>query len=1207
MQRVLTMRILAIILLLAGIYPFALVAQTTHSSTANTRWGVSNLVDEQQLQDADQQPILYDRFGNSYYPEEIAPPSNTTLRANDVCTVGGLFELQFLDITFNNNDGFNHPTLGAARRQVICTVFEDIAVLINEAKPGNNDLVKVYIQESGISNTGSMGAALGVASAYYLNSTFNSEGILYNEVWKTINTGENSYGSYPASIGVSTSSAHGYMKINFSKDLSLNINTLPGIAEYDLYSTALHEALHMLGIASALDDDGTSNIGNTNMYFKFDEYLTYNNNQLIGIYVDQSTQCQTIQPADEQIIAAGCSEIYYNGINTRGLEMYSPQTFTTGSSLSHFKCFSSTNCNVGYNTPVTSVPATAPFPICMTPCIEKEWVKRRPSIEEVGVLCDIGYSLSNTYGADNTNGYVYYNDYPTCTPVCFAAGVNDQTDAQGNEFAILSGESINVSGILNNDIGDDMHITCVEIVKGGGTITNVTDSGFTYTGQYGYFGYAMISYKPVCGATGVGNHTYVFVRVRALPLPECTPAQCNMICHGDFEYAIPSHTHLFDLFRREGYPNNSPDLYEYDGNRTKMLYRGPNFLPFPHYGSNAGCGGQVSFPPALQPGNKFMGISGATSNEEALTFELSRPLTPGKTYEFSVDATANTGATCFGSLVVYLSENPPCSDSSGYTWNACPSFNPVLVDSVTVSGYTWQKLSISGIAPSAAYKYLTVAGSGLRFSSQTPFYYTFADNFSLVENGQTHLSLSSSTSNVTPCRGDQFTIIYEACIDSGLAPNNTDILLDVIAPAGITINTPMPITIPANSLTTVGACTGQIPVSFTATASATVGSVYTIDADISVGNACLNTNVLRSGFATDVTIASVEVTMPPVVGCDSAYYNGTWYFETGAATTQSAGPNCDTTFVAQINIYRNVHITAPKVVGCDSVYFRNTWYYTDDVVVWQSPSVACDTTFYAEVIVSPTKIVDTPIIACDSAEVYGSWYYTSQLVTKVVPGLWCDTTFTTDLVIGSGADESQSLTACGGVEINGTWYDSSQTIIDIFTDPISGCDSTITTYLVVSTLEATTTVEGNVISGPLNAQTYQWIDCNNGGQHLVGETDQSIKVRATGSYAVIASINNCIDTSECVDITVLVGVGDEDLLGEIQVYPNPVKDMLTVKLPNIGDTFHFELYSLLGQQIFQLQIDRSQQLDISSFQKGMYLYQISKPNGVTKVGKLLVE
>lgn len=1200
-------RVLTIILLLAGIHTYYLVAQGTRSINTDSRWGVSNPVDEQEMQRIGQQKIFYDRFGNSYYPNELLPPANANSRANDICVAGDLFELRFIDVSRSTNEGFDHPTLGADRRQVLCTVFEDIAVLINEANPGSGEYVKVYIQESGASATGTMGAALGIASSYYLDNAFNSEGIMYNEVWKTINTGINSYKIYPTSTGVSSSNSHGYMKINFSKDLSLAINSPPGIAEYDLYSTALHEALHMLGIASALDDDGTSTIANSNMYFKFDEYLTYNNNQLIGVYTDQSSLCQTVTPADEQVLDNGCGQIYYNGVNIRGLEMYSPITYATGSSLSHFKCFSTTNCDIGYNTPVTGVPATPPFPICMTPCIEKEWIKRRISFEEAAVLCDIGYSLSDTYGADNTNPYTYYNDYPACTPMCIAAGVNDVTDAQGNELVMLSGESINISGILNNDLGDNMHISCVEIVKGGGTISNVTDSGFTYTGEYGYFGHAMISYKPVCGATGIGNHTYVFVKVKALPLPSCTPAQCNLICHGDFEYVIPSHTYLLDLFRREGYPDNSPDLYEYDGNRTKLLYRGTNFLQFPHYGSNAGCGGQVSFPPALQPGNKFMGISGATSNEEAIFFELSRPLTPGKTYDLSVDATANIGATCFGSLVIYLSEDPPCTDSSGFSWNACPNFDPVLVDSVTVTSQTWQKLSINGIAPSAAYKYLIVAGSGLRYSSQTPFYYTYADNFSLIENNQTYLDLSSSASNVTPCRGDQFTITYEACIDSGLAPNNTDILLDIFAPAGITVNTPMPITIPANSLNTVGSCSAQIPVSFTVGTGVDVGAVYTIDADISVGNACLSTDVIRSGFGTDVTIASVDVNLPSVTGCDSAFYNGQWYYDTGAAVTQSAGPNCDTTFVTQITVGHNYYINAPVVVGCDSVEFRGVWYCYDDVVVWQGNGPLCDTTYYADIFVTPTLVVDAPIVTCDSAEVYGTWYYTSQQITKTVPGFYCDTTFVTNLTLGSSYYFDETITSCGAVELNGTWYDSSQTVIETYSGSVPGCDSVITTHLVISTLEATTTISGNVITGPANAQTYQWIDCDNGGQHLVGETDQSIKVRATGSYAVIASVNNCIDTSECVDITVLVGIDEDPLLSNIHLYPNPVSNMLTVELPSTGDTYHFEFYSLLGQRVLQLSLDGTQQVDVSSLLSGMYLYQVSSANGGTKVGKLLVE
>lgn len=1153
--------------------------------------------------DDDQQEIaVYDRFGNKYYAADFDIPSSPTARANDKCIAGGLFELKFLDVTRNNNDGFNHPTLGAARRQVICDVFADIAVLINEGKPGNNDLVRIWINESG----SAMGSALGVASSYYSDPAFQDEGIMYNQTWLAIVTGEDPIKhfnvlQYQFSLGA----PHGYMRIDFTKPLNVTTSGPPVAGQYDLYSVALHEAFHLLGIASAMDGDGTSSIGYTNLFFKFDEYLTFGNNPLLDVYTDLNGQCQTVARTDSTLLEQGCNTVYYNGINTTNLEVYSPTNWATGSSLSHFKCDPTGGCSIDYNTPATTVPATAPFPICMTPCIDETWIKRRPSIEEAGILCDIGYSLSNTYGANSSNAYSYYSNYPNCANVCIAAGTMDVKDAQGVNYAMLSGESITIDNVLDNDVGDDLHLSCISIIGGGGSISNITDTSFTYTGGAGYYGYALLSYKPVCGASGIGNFTYVMIRVTAAPLPLCTPGQCNLICHGDFEYAVPSHMHLLDMFTNDNDDHNSPDMYEYNGSRTVQIYRGILTANSTSSGPNVACGGLNTYPLPVQPGNKFMGISGAISNQECLYFELSRPLDPNKKYNFSVDATANIGSSCFGRLDVYLSKGRPCPDSMGLTWADCSRFNPVMVGSVNVNSVNWVNYSIDNITPDSAYQFLVVAGAGTYFPSNSPNYYSYADNFSLIEANQTHLRLNASTNSLTPCRGDQFTINYQVCIDSGLVPNNTPIEIEVITPAEISLLTAMPIVIPANSLTSVGGCSAQIPLSFSVNSSASVGAVYNIDADIIVGNGCLSTNVVRDGFGTEVTIASVEVVLPSVTACDSVEVNGVWFYNSGAMTTQSAGPNCDTTFTTQVTVGKTVRYSTSRIMGCDSVYYKGTWYYADETIVRQVPGPICDTTYYTEVYVSPSTITNT-IVACDSAEVDGVWYYNSQTLTKQLPGIYCDTNIVTELTINNSYFHDRSLSVCDGVEINGQWYSTSQTVEDRYSSAVSGCDSVVTTYLVVSSIEATTTVWDNVITGPPNAHTYQWIDCSS-GLLMPNATESAIKLPATGTYALIVTQNNCVDTSECVTVTVLVGMGDDPLLGDVRVYPNPVNSLLTIELPTSADQYRFELYSLLGQQVLHADIDHTQQIDVSQLQKGMYLYQLSNSSGGANVGKLLIE
>ena len=59
----------------------------------------------------------------------------------------------------------------------------------------------------------------------------------------------------------------------------------------------------------------------------------------------------------------------------------------------------------------------------------------------------------------------------------------------------------------------------------------------------------------------------------------------------------------------------------------------------------------------------------------------------------------------------------------------------------------------------------------------------------------------------------------------------------------------------------------------------------------------------------------------------------------------------------------------------------------------------------------------------------------------------------------------------------------------------------------------------------------------------------------------------------------------------ISVYPNPVKDLLVIEMPNKLDKV--EIYNLLGQIV---KTAHSKSLDLSSFSKGMYLVKVYAGN-----------
>ena len=137
--------------------------------------------------------------------------------------------------------------------------------------------------------------------------------------------------------------------------------------------------------------------------------------------------------------------------------------------------------------------------------------------------------------------------------------------------------------------------------------------------------------------------------------------------------------------------------------------------------------------------------------------------------------------------------------------------------------------------------------------------------------------------------------------------------------------------------------------------------------------------------------------------------------------------------------------------------------------------------------------------------------------------------------------------------------------------------------------------------------SYQWLDCNNGNAPIDGETNQTFTASAIGSYAVVITDAACgvSDTSICYDVNSL----SIDQIGstlEVTLFPNPVKDNLSVSLNTSYDAIQLEIYALTGQLLKTISIsNRSEfQVDISGLSAGMYLVRLNA-EGKTFTSRIL--
>lgn len=383
---------------------------------------------------------VFDHYGNKYDISEIQIDTITLLNGIPKNNFGG--SCGYFNVYYAQNSGmgnFSDP-IHQERRDVICQLLMDISDFIIPADTGVT--VNILVADTTIFPVSpSTANILGLASGFYVlpNTAPSFSGIADNEIWKTVNNGQDSYQNVtgqlttPNQFGSVSNFYHGVMAFNFensSINWHLDLTTPTSSGLYDLYTVALHEFTHALGFATLTDSLGQSRFGPDFPYYsRYDRFLQTNNGNPLLVnsgscsmynYEFNSSLTPTVLTSNSNL----CSE-YIHYMGSVDIEVYTPTTYQPGSSLSHFpdSCLAVTPTNEYYVMDYSSGTG-------------QSGMNRYLREEERLVLCDLGYNVNNFYGNqlytdlinDHDNNHQYSN--PVC-PGIQVAGINDGIDQYG--------------------------------------------------------------------------------------------------------------------------------------------------------------------------------------------------------------------------------------------------------------------------------------------------------------------------------------------------------------------------------------------------------------------------------------------------------------------------------------------------------------------------------------------------------------------------------------------------------------------------------------------------------------------------------------------------------------------------------------------------------------------------------------------------------
>jgi hypothetical protein len=494
---------------------------------------------------------VYDQNGTRYYLNDLkidtvtvnGSGEKTQLLTSTTCSSTNYFNLYF-----EPNCGMASltNTVEITRRNTIFQLFCDVSNFIAN-KGGISNKINVWIRNPLLVPSLPSYAAAQATSYYSYPYAPAKSGIIDNQLWKTIVSGQDSYVGITTPLISSSSFYHFMITFNYPSALTWNddMATVPTSTMVDLYTVGLHEIVHALGFQTGIKYNGNSLITfGSNYYTRYDQFLkTQSGTPLIAntgtcsLYAYAfNTATTTINPNTSGCTppsgvytnSTNCSTAIWYASNTVTVPVYTSGCYETGVSLSHFEDMCAPIGGPYYGNDqyfVMSGAGNVPM---------KRYLKE----EERKVLCNLGYSVQATYGVSS-----YTNAQKTYTAgACSGldvAGINDglTTSATYNYTTNVNVATATIQP-LTNDVGvSGGTYQCLEVVIGSGVLSatggNIT-TPFTYSPTT--TGLHLLRYVPVSSGGVKGGITYIYVNV--LGPNTCSvslPNNCEMVYNGGFE------------------------------------------------------------------------------------------------------------------------------------------------------------------------------------------------------------------------------------------------------------------------------------------------------------------------------------------------------------------------------------------------------------------------------------------------------------------------------------------------------------------------------------------------------------------------------------------------------------------------------------------------------------------------------------------------
>jgi len=662
----------------------------------------------------------YDRFGNAFAEEEL-------LRS--------AFNLEDVTVQECDNTGVFNPcyvgTWTDMEQATVCQVLGDLSQLIAPGQGGMfiNILISKETLDFGV---------LGVGTPEYAAVDC---GITNSTMISVLHGGAD---NYPAGF------LHGTIRISNAYFWHTFDEGLPVDAgEYDLYSVALHEMLHVLGFASRITEDGTAISGD--IYSRWDSYLYSGvDNEFLLENIEDGACCDAQQFNAAVDISSGafggsCADMV--GFRADGMDIAIVADATNGGSnmlnrLSHL--------DISCNNNVEQV---------MHPGFGVTEHRRVLSAEEVAILCELGYG-----GAANG-----CNIYANCITIT--------NDDEGFFYFLSEGNTASISGfdVLVNDLATGSVNFSVLEDCGSDLLGVVWDAAnFEFDLTFNGLGTLSFCYQ-IEGCDGYCDEATVTIEVLPEPVPTiCIGDQgCNLVCFGDFEDFVPEGSNNYfpslgitsfmmniadngDTDIRENSPNVSIDT---EGNQFLHLFYNDNcgdcdfegvYLPL-SAAIEPGCTASVSFD-ALNELSSGVGVP------TLKFFALTGP--PCDVFDYPYGCTDTPFNLCSGVTASCMTFQDFPAEAEWIPIASGMVNNPGVFDPIDFQPYSFNWVNNTG-QPITHILLVSGNAAGTGFDNAI---HNYIDNISITTDCQIQTEITLTSIETTACMGEVLDTDLQVCL-----------------------------------------------------------------------------------------------------------------------------------------------------------------------------------------------------------------------------------------------------------------------------------------------------------------------------------------------------------------------------------------------------------------------------------------------------------